>query len=138
MVGRADRVFAAESPCVHLPRGAAAGSWGATYREAVTTGGPAWRVLGGLVTGAAAVSGRLGAASWPSCGLVHVAQASTRATRRDVDGGSDEAETPFIGPGTWGEPDLVPPSMSASARAETAELEALWELPPRRADSGHT
>ena len=63
---------------------------------------------------------------------------STRATRRDVDGGSDQADTPFIGPGTWGEPDLAPPSTSASARAETAELEALWELPPRRADTGHT
>ncbi len=63
---------------------------------------------------------------------------STRAPRRDVDGPSDQADTPFVGPGTWGEPDLAPPSMSASARAETAELEALWELPPRRADTGHT
>ena len=52
--------------------------------------------------------------------------------------GAAAADTPFVGPGTWGEPDLAPPSMSASARAETAELEALWELPPRRADTGHT
>lgn len=63
---------------------------------------------------------------------------SARATRCDVDDGSDAADVPIIGPGTWGEPDLAPPSTSASARAETAELEALWELPPRRADSGHT
>ncbi len=63
---------------------------------------------------------------------------STMATQRDTDGGPDAAEVPVIGPGTWGEPDLAPPSTSASARAETAELEALWELPPRRADSGHT
>ena len=62
----------------------------------------------------------------------------TRAPRRDVEGASDHADTQFVGPGTWGEPDLAPPSMSASARAETAELEALWELPPRRADTGHT
>ena len=63
---------------------------------------------------------------------------SRTATRGDIDDGSDPAGEPFIGPGTWGEPDLAPPSTSASARAETAELEALWELPPRRADSGHT
>ena len=63
---------------------------------------------------------------------------STRAPRRDAVDGSDQADTPLIGPGTWGEPDLAPPSMSASALAETAELEALWELPPRRADTGHT
>jgi hypothetical protein len=67
---------------------------------------------------------------------------STRATR-DIDGGPDPAAVrpvgsgTFTGPGTWGEPDLDPPSTSESARAETAELEALWELPPRRADSGH-
>ena len=63
---------------------------------------------------------------------------STRAPRRDAVDGSDQADTPLIGPGTWGEPDLAPPSMSASALAETAELEALWELPPRRVDTGHT
>jgi len=61
-----------------------------------------------------------------------------KVMRRDVDSASDQAGTAFTGPDRWGEPDLAPPSMSASARAETAELEALWELPPRRADTGHT
>jgi len=35
-------------------------------------------------------------------------------------------------PGAWGEPDLAPPSTSAAARAETAQLEELWGLPARR------
>ena len=30
---------------------------------------------------------------------------STRATRRDVDGGFDQADTPSIGRGMWGEPE---------------------------------
>jgi len=63
---------------------------------------------------------------------------AAQAPRRDVDDGPHPDEVRFIRPGTWGEPDLAPPSTSASARAETAELEALWELPPRRADSGLT
>ena len=36
----------------------------------------------------------------------------------------------------WGEPDLTPPSTSAAARAEVAELEALWTVPPHRASTG--
>lgn len=38
--------------------------------------------------------------------------------------------------GVWGEPDMDPPSVSPEARAEVAELEALWSLPPHRASSG--
>ena len=36
-------------------------------------------------------------------------------------------------PPAWGEPDLTPPSNSPAARAEAAELDALWALPPHRA-----
>jgi hypothetical protein len=43
---------------------------------------------------------------------------------------------PLISSGAWGEPDLAPPSTSAAARAEVAELEALWTLPPHRASTG--
>jgi len=32
----------------------------------------------------------------------------------------------------WGEPDLAPPSTSAEARAEIAQLEELWRRPARR------
>jgi hypothetical protein len=39
-------------------------------------------------------------------------------------------------PQAWGEPDLTPPSTSAAARAEVAELEALWTVPPHRASTG--
>ena len=35
---------------------------------------------------------------------------------------------PLIGSGARSEPDLGPPSASSAARAEIAELEALWEL----------
>jgi hypothetical protein len=43
---------------------------------------------------------------------------------------------PLISPGTWGEPDLAPPSTSAAARAEVVELDAVWTLPPHRASTG--
>ena len=33
---------------------------------------------------------------------------------------------PLISPGTWGEPDLAPPSTSAAARAEVVALDAVW------------
>jgi hypothetical protein len=39
-------------------------------------------------------------------------------------------------PEAWGEPDLTPPSTSVAARAEAADLEALWTLPPHRASTG--
>jgi hypothetical protein len=42
----------------------------------------------------------------------------------------------LTGPQAWGEPDLTPPSTSATARAEVADLEALWTLPPHRASTG--
>ena len=35
---------------------------------------------------------------------------------------------PLISPGTWGEPDLAPPSTSAAARAEVVALDAVWTL----------
>jgi hypothetical protein len=60
-----------------------------------------------------------------------------KTATRDVDG-PDRDDEPVLGANAWGEPDLSAPSTSVSARAETAELEALWQLPPRRADSGHT
>lgn len=37
---------------------------------------------------------------------------------------------PSISSDGRGEPDLPPPSTSPTARAEIAELETLWELPP--------
>jgi hypothetical protein len=36
----------------------------------------------------------------------------------------------------WGQPDLTPPSTSAAAQAEVADLEAVWTLPPYRASTG--
>jgi hypothetical protein len=39
---------------------------------------------------------------------------------------------PLLSPGSWGEPDLAPPSQSCKALAEVAELEALWRQPRRR------
>jgi len=52
-----------------------------------------------------------------------------------------DTERPARGPGppstgsrAWGEPDLHPPSASAAARAEIAELEALWKLSRDRSD----
>jgi hypothetical protein len=43
---------------------------------------------------------------------------------------------PLISPGAWGEPDLAPPSTSAAARSEVAQLEELWTMPPHRASTG--
>ena len=39
---------------------------------------------------------------------------------------------PSIKPEAWGEPDLAPPSTSARAETEIAQLEQLWRLPARR------
>ena len=44
----------------------------------------------------------------------------------------DGREVPSSSPGSWGDPDLAPPSTSAEALAEVAELEALWREPRRR------
>jgi hypothetical protein len=41
---------------------------------------------------------------------------------------------PFIS--AWGEPDLAPPTTSAEALAEVAQLEELWRLPAKRALTG--
>jgi hypothetical protein len=41
---------------------------------------------------------------------------------------------PFIS--AWGEPDLAPPTTSAEALAEVAQLEELWRLPAKRAVTG--
>jgi hypothetical protein len=51
-----------------------------------------------------------------------------------TDRGSERAEQrlPLLSPGSWGEPDLAPPSQSCKALAEVAELEALWRQPRRR------
>ena len=47
-----------------------------------------------------------------------------------------DRDLPLLTHGAWGEPDMDPPSVSPEARAEVAELEALWSLPPHRASSG--
>jgi hypothetical protein len=39
---------------------------------------------------------------------------------------------PSINTEAWGEPDLAPPSTSAAAGTEIAQLEKLWRLPVRR------
>jgi hypothetical protein len=53
---------------------------------------------------------------------------------QNVDGRNHDL--PLISPRAWGEPDLAPPSTSATTRAEVADLEALWTLPPRHASTG--
>jgi hypothetical protein len=63
---------------------------------------------------------------------------ASRATRSDGDGGLRAQALPSISPGAWGYPDVAPPATSAGARAEIAELEALWKLPARRAGTGPT
>ena len=47
-----------------------------------------------------------------------------------------EQDPPLLAHGVWAEPDRDPPSVSPEARAEVAELEVLWSLPPHRASSG--
>jgi hypothetical protein len=54
-----------------------------------------------------------------------------RAMRADGTGFAPHARRlPVIGSGAWSNPDLAPPSASPAARAEIAELEALWKLSP--------
>jgi hypothetical protein len=43
---------------------------------------------------------------------------------------------PLLSPGSWGEPDLAPPSQSPEALAEVAELEAMWRRSSRRRPAG--
>ena len=47
-----------------------------------------------------------------------------------------DQDPPLLAHGVWAEPDRDPPSVSPEARAEVAELEVLWSLPPHRASSG--
>jgi hypothetical protein len=54
---------------------------------------------------------------------VWVARHAIKAMRRSER--SDQA-LPLLSPGSWGEPDLAPPSQSPEALAEVAELEAMW------------
>ena len=48
----------------------------------------------------------------------------------------DDPGLPLISPGSWGEPDLAPPSQSPQALAEVAELEAIWRRSSRRRPTG--
>ena len=56
-----------------------------------------------------------------------------RAMRRSK---QDDPGLPLISPGSWGEPDLAPPSQSPEALAEVAELEAMWRRSSRRRPAG--
>jgi hypothetical protein len=59
--------------------------------------------------------------------------AASAAIRRRWREEQGDQGMPLISPGAWGEPDVGPPSVSPEARAEVADLEALWTLPPHRA-----
>jgi hypothetical protein len=56
--------------------------------------------------------------------------------RRARSGNERLRGVPLISPDAWGEPDFAPPSTSVAARAEVADLETLWALPPHRASTG--
>jgi hypothetical protein len=56
-----------------------------------------------------------------------------RAMRRSK---RDDPGLPLLSPGSWGEPDLAPPSQSPEALAEVAELEAMWRRSNRRRPAG--
>ena len=62
--------------------------------------------------------------------------AASAAIRRRWREEQGDQGMPLISPGAWGEPDFAPPSVSPEARAEVADLEALWALPPHRASRG--
>jgi hypothetical protein len=66
-------------------------------------------------------------------GLAAAAAAIERWLRRLDQCDQDPA---LLTHGAWGDPDIGPPSVSPEARAEVAELEALWALPPHHASSG--
>ncbi len=54
------------------------------------------------------------------------------AIKTERGSGRAEQGLPLLSPGSWGEPDLAPPSQSSEALAEVAELEALWRQPRHR------
>jgi hypothetical protein len=60
---------------------------------------------------------------------VWVAWHAVKAMGRSKQGGPG---LPLLSPGSWGEPDLAPPSQSPEALAEVAELEATWRRSSRR------
>jgi hypothetical protein len=64
---------------------------------------------------------------------VWVAWHAVKAMRRSKHG---DPGLPLLSPGSWGEPDLAPPSQSPEALAEVAELEATWRRSSRRRPAG--
>jgi len=64
---------------------------------------------------------------------VWVAWHAVKAMRRSKRG---DPGLPLLSPGSWGEPDLAPPSQSPEALAEVAELEATWRRSSRRRPAG--
>jgi hypothetical protein len=78
-------------------------------------GGIAWSPWAVLVVISAVVG-------WVASGAIQQQWRQERGDQR----------TPLIGLHAWGKPDLAPPSTSPEARAEVAELEALWRQSRRR------
>src|SRR3954462_8529470 len=58
---------------------------------------------------------------------------ASRAMRRS---GQGDPGLPLIRPGSWGDPDLAPPSQSPETLAEVAEAEAMWRRSIRRRPAG--
>lgn len=85
--------------------------WAAAWAATWSPGAFAWSLLAVLL-----VLSALG--GWAVSGAI-------QKRWRQEDQGS-----PLISP--WGDPDLAPPSTSADALAEVAELEALWRQSGRR------
>jgi len=93
--------------------------WAGTRTPNEAPGAVAWALLAALV-----VMSALG--GWA------VSAAIQRRWRRE----QGEQGLPSISPGAWVSRALAPPSTSAEALAEVAQLEELWRLPARRAITG--
>ena len=93
--------------------------WAGTKTPYEAPGAVAWTLLAALV-----VMSALG--GWA------VSAAVQRRWRLE----HGEQGLPLISPDAGGEPDLAPPSTSAEALAEVAQLEELWRLPAKRAITG--